>query len=211
MTGNRSYGDACAAARALDLVGERWALMIVRELLFGPKRFSDLQNGLPNASPTVLSQRLRGLEEGEVIQRRKLGPPARAWVYELTEWGRQLEPILVHLGQWGRRTPSPKAPATLGADALMLAVHSHLEPAELRKVKATILVHLGEDVFTIRVEDGAISIQRGEPAEWDAAVHTDLATFQELIITGRTPDELSGRLKLAGDRAVLQSLLSAHS
>ncbi|GAB3887032.1 hypothetical protein GCM10027612_25150 [Microbispora bryophytorum subsp. camponoti] len=105
MSTARTYGDPCATARALDLLGERWALMIVRDLLFGPKRYSDLQSGLPNASPTVLSQRLRDLEEGGVIRRRRLGPPARAWVYELTEWGHDLEPILVHLGRWGRQSP----------------------------------------------------------------------------------------------------------
>jgi DNA-binding HxlR family transcriptional regulator len=94
----RSYHDACATARALDVVGERWALLIVRELLFGPKRFGDLQSGLATVRPNVLSQRLRELEGSLVIRRRRLGRPASVWVYELTEWGRQLEGVLLMLG-----------------------------------------------------------------------------------------------------------------
>jgi len=209
MTRIRTYGDPCAAARALDLVGERWALMIVRELLFGPKRYSDLQNGLPNASPTVLSQRLRDLEEGEVIQRRKLGPPTRAWVYELTEWGHQLEPILVHLGRWGRRSASKQTTMTLGADSLMLALQSHLEPARLRGLDATFLVDLGEDLFTLRVTDGGLVVQRGEPARWDVAVRTDTATFKALVIGGHPTSEIGDRLETTGDRETLQRLLDA--
>jgi DNA-binding HxlR family transcriptional regulator len=209
MTTVRTYGDPCAAARALDLLGERWALMIVRELLFGPKRYSDLQNGLPNASPTVLSQRLRDLEEGEVIRRRKLGPPARAWVYELTEWGHQLEPILVHLGRWGRRSPAKQTTMTLGADSLMLALQSHLEPARLRGLDATLLIDLGEDLFTIRVADGELTIQRGEPVRWDVAVRTDTATFKALVIGGHPASELGDRLETTGDRKALQRLLDA--
>jgi DNA-binding HxlR family transcriptional regulator len=209
MTTVRTYGDPCAAARALDLIGERWALMIVRELLFGPKRYSDLQSGLPNASPTVLSQRLRDLEEGEVIQRRKLGPPTRAWVYELTEWGHQLEPILVHLGRWGRRSPVKQTAMNLGTDSLMLALRSHLEPARLRGLDATFLIDLGDDLFTLRVADGEVAIQRGEPARWDVAIRTDAATFKALVIGGRPAGEPGDRLETTGDRRALQRLLAA--
>jgi DNA-binding HxlR family transcriptional regulator len=218
MTTARTYGDPCAAARALDLIGERWALMIVRELLFGPKRYSDLQSGLPHASPTVLSQRLRDLEEGGVIQRRKAGPPTRAWVYELTEWGHQLEPVLVHLGRWGRHSPVQRtATATLGTDSLMLAVRSHLEPARLHGLDATFLVDLGEDLFTLRVADGELTVQRGEPARWDAAVRTDTATFKDLVIGGHAADEHPvgelgdrlDRLGATGDLQALRRLLDA--
>src|ERR687888_870608 len=96
----RSYGDGCGIAHALDLVGERWALLVVRELLLGPKRFTDLRAGLPNASPNVLSQRLRELEEATIGRRRRLPPPAGSQVYELTEWGRELEPLVISLGAW---------------------------------------------------------------------------------------------------------------
>jgi DNA-binding HxlR family transcriptional regulator len=209
MTTVRTYGDPCAAARALDLIGERWALVIVRELLFGPKRYSDLQSGLPNASPTVLSQRLRDLEEGEVIQRRKLGPPTRAWVYELTEWGHQLEPILVNLGRWGRRSPAKQTTMALGTDSLMLALQCHLQPARLHGLDVILLLDLGEDLFTVRAADGDLTIRRGEPPRWDVAVRTDTATFKALVIEGRPIDELDDQLETTGDHKALHQLLDA--
>jgi DNA-binding HxlR family transcriptional regulator len=209
MTTVRTYGDPCAAARALDLIGERWALMIVRELLFGPKRYSDLQSGLPNASPTVLSQRLRDLDENGVIRRRKLGAPTRAWVYELTEWGRELEPILVHLGRWGRHHPLKQATRNLGVDSLMLAVESHLEPALLRDLDAAFRVELGEDVFTLRVAGGGLTIQRGEPPRWNAAVRTDTTVFKALVIDKTPIGEFGDRLEISGDGDAFQGLLDA--
>src|SRR3954449_5630116 len=105
MTTMRTYGDGCAIAQALDLIGERWALLVVRELLLGPKRHTDLRSGLPNASPNVLSQRLAELEAAGIVKRRKLPPPAGARVYELTGWGRELEPVVTGLGHWAARAP----------------------------------------------------------------------------------------------------------
>ncbi|GGO05470.1 winged helix-turn-helix transcriptional regulator [Microbispora bryophytorum] len=209
MSTARTYGDPCATARALDLLGERWALMIVRDLLFGPKRYSDLQSGLPNASPTVLSQRLRDLEEGGVIRRRRLGPPARAWVYELTEWGHDLEPILVHLGRWGRHSPLKETTTPLGTDSLMLAVKSHLEPARLGDLDATFLVDVGGDVFTLRVSGGELAIRRGEPDRQDAALRTDPAVLKALVIDGTPLDQAGEPLEITGDRAAFQRLLDA--
>src|SRR6266498_1732289 len=100
MTTMRTYGDGCAIAQALDVVGERWALLVVRELLLGPKRYTDLRRGLPNASPNVLSQRLGELERAGVVRRHKLPPPAGSRVYELTDWGLELEQIVISLGRW---------------------------------------------------------------------------------------------------------------
>ncbi|MEU7916567.1 winged helix-turn-helix transcriptional regulator [Microbispora bryophytorum] len=209
MSTARTYGDPCATARALDLLGERWALMIVRDLLFGPKRYSDLQSGLPNASPTVLSQRLRDLEEGGVIRRRRLGPPARAWVYELTEWGHDLEPILVHLGRWGRHSPLKETTTPLGTDSLMLAVKSHLEPARLGDLDATFLVDVGGDVFTLRVSGGELAIRRGEPDRQDTTLRTDPAVFKALVIDGTPLGQAGEPLEITGDRAAFQRLLDA--
>src|SRR5215208_1584660 len=98
MATKRTYGDRCGVARALDVVGERWALLVVRDLLLGPKRFTDLRAGLPHVSPDVLSQRLRELEEAGIVRRAKLPPPTSARVYELTERGRGLQPIVIELG-----------------------------------------------------------------------------------------------------------------
>src|SRR3954447_14492547 len=105
----RTYGDPCGVARALDVVGERWALLVVRELLLGPKRFTDLHRGLGSVSQNVLTQRLQELEAVGIVRRRRLGPPAATQVYELTEEGAAIEPILVELGRWGRHRPLPEA------------------------------------------------------------------------------------------------------
>src|SRR5690349_5063195 len=147
----RTYGDACAAAHALDLVGERWALLVVRELLLGPKRFSDLRSGLPNAGPNRVSQRLRELEQYGIVRRRKLGPPTRSWVYELTDWGRQLQPVLVHLGRWGRHSPFRDLNADISVDALMLALHGDFAAQLSDGLSATYALVFGDDRLTVRV------------------------------------------------------------
>src|SRR6266540_2349588 len=103
---DRRYGQTCGIAHALDLVGERWALLVVRELLLGPKRFTDLREGLPGIGANVLASRLRELESAGVVQRRTLPAPAAATVYELTEYGRELEEPLLAFGRWGAKTLS---------------------------------------------------------------------------------------------------------
>src|ERR671916_3307645 len=110
----RTYGDLCGIARALDVVGERWAVLVVRELILGPKRFTDLRAGLPNVGPDVLAQRLRELEAAGVLRRRTLAPPAGSRVYEVTERGQELEPVLLGLGGWGSAAPVPPGDPPLG-------------------------------------------------------------------------------------------------
>src|ERR671923_1550635 len=122
MANRRKYGDRCGVARALDLIGERWALLVVRELLLGPKRFTDLREGLPHVSPDVLSQRLRELERDGIVARRTLAPPAGSKVYELTDRGRELEPVILALGRWGSSEPFPSADAKLGPDSVVIAL-----------------------------------------------------------------------------------------
>ena len=149
--GKRSYDDGCGAAHALDLVGERWALLIVRELLLGPKRFTDLRAGLPAISPNVLTQRLEELERAGILRRRKLLPPAGAWVYELTEWGLDLEPVIMALGRWGARSPYHPTEAPLSADALIISFRTMFDSRAAAGVDASIELRLGEDRFHARI------------------------------------------------------------
>src|SRR5215204_2592046 len=121
----RSYEDACGAAHALDLVGERWALLVMRELMLGPKRFSDLRADLPGISANVLTQRLEGLEASGVLVRRRLPPPASVQVYELTPWGYESEPIFQALGRWAARSPQHDPSLPLTAVSL---VPDHVRP-----------------------------------------------------------------------------------
>lgn len=179
MTASRRYDDPCGVARALDRVGERWALLVVRELLLGPKRFTDLKDGLPGASPNVLSQRLDELLEAGVVQQRQLDPPARTWVYELTPWGRELEPVLLALAQWGSRaTPVPRG--DLSPDALLLALRTTLDRARATTPIA-IDLWLDRDRYRVHIERGEIEVTRAPGTDADATIETDATTLRRLV------------------------------
>src|SRR5215204_3954481 len=162
MATMRTYCDGCAAAHALDLVGERWALLVVRELLLGPKRFTDLRAGLPNVSPNVLAQRLRELERAGVVWRRKLPPPAASRVYELTEWGLELEPVITQLGRWGARSPSRPRDAALGVDSLILSLRTMFDAGAAKGIEALYELRLGEEVFRAEIGEGRFEVVRGD-------------------------------------------------
>lgn len=192
----RRYGDPCGIARALDVVGERWALLIVRELLFGPKRFTDLRSGLAGASPNVVSQRLRELEGSGVVQRRKAGGA----LYELTDWGRELHPILLRLGRWGARSPA-RPTGVLSVDALMIALEATFVPDNAAALRASYELRLGEERFSVDIDRGTIAIERGSPRSADAVIETDPATLRALVFGDRkladAPVELRGDTRLA--------------
>ena len=154
MARTRTRLDGCGIAHASDLLGQRWALLVIRELLLGPKRFTDLRAGIPDISPNVLGQRLRELEESGILARRRLAPPAAAQVYELTEWGRQLEPAVLALGRWASASPSFPREAEMGPDSLVLALKSTFDPAKADGLEATYELRLGEVPFSIRIVDG---------------------------------------------------------
>src|SRR3982074_3520190 len=147
MANKRSYDDGCAGAHALDLIGERWALLIVRELLLGPKRFTDLRAGMPGASADILAQRLRELTESGVVRRKRLPPPAGSDVYELTEWGADLEPVVTLLGQWGSRSASLNPAADSSVDSLVLSLRALFNPQAAQGFSATIVLSLNDNRF----------------------------------------------------------------
>jgi DNA-binding HxlR family transcriptional regulator len=208
VTGLRSYGDPCGIARALDLVGERWALLLVRELLLGPKRFTDLRTGLPDASPNVLSQRLGELEEAGVVRRRKLDPPAGSWVYELTEWGSELRPVVIGLGRWGSRSPA-RPRGELSPDALMLALETTFVEGAAAGVRASLDVRLGVDRFRLRVSGKRLAIERGVSPAPDAVIETDGTTLRRVVFSDRTlaDAERSGDVRIEGDRRAAAKVL----
>jgi DNA-binding HxlR family transcriptional regulator len=195
MTGLRSYGDPCGIARALDVVGERWALLIVRELVFGPKRFTDLRAAL-GASPNVLTQRLGELEAAGVVQRRSAGGAP----YELSDWGRELHPILLQLGRWGARAQH-RPVAELGVDALLLALESTFLPHNAVDLSASYELRLGEERFTVDIAKESIAIRRGSPHKPGAIIETDPVTLRALVFGDRklagAPVELRGDVRLA--------------
>jgi DNA-binding HxlR family transcriptional regulator len=183
MTGLRSYGDPCGIARALDAVGERWGLLIVRELLLGPKRFTDLRAAL-GASPNVLSQRLAELEASGVVE--KLG--AASAPYDLSDWGRELRPILLELGRWGTRSAHHPS-GELSIDALLVALESTFDPGRAPELRAAYELKVGGERFSVVIENGRIVVSRGAPLRPDAAIVTDAATLRAVAF---------GKTKLAG-------------
>ena len=182
MAGKRTYGDPCGVARALDVIGERWALLIVRELLLGPKRFTDLRDGMPNLSPDVLSQRLRELEQAGVLRRDRLPPPIAAQVYELTDWGRELEPVVLGLGRWGSRAPFPPGDATLGVDSLVMALKTLYDPGRGDGLLGSSFeLRLGEQRFDARPRDGRLDVTRGAATDPVATIATDPGTLEHIL------------------------------
>jgi DNA-binding HxlR family transcriptional regulator len=207
LVGKRTYGDPCGIARALDAVGERWALLVVRELLLGPKRFTDLRTGLPNVGPDVLSQRLRELKDAGVVRRAKLPPPAASRVYELTERGRKLEPVVLALGRWGSQEPFPAEPGELGIDALMLALKTLFDPVRADPLmEMSFGLQLGEQRFEVRVTEEGLAVERG-PAQYAfASIATDAATLQQVLWHGRRVRDAP--LTIAGDRRAGEQFLT---
>jgi DNA-binding HxlR family transcriptional regulator len=198
----RTYGDLCGIARALDVVGERWALLVVRELILGPKRFTDLRAGLPHVGPDVLAQRLRELEAAGLLRRRTLAPPAGSRVYELTDRGRALEPVLIELGRWGTFAPVPAGDPRLGVDSTMIALRTLFDAGVAGDLAATYEVRLGDQVFRAEVKDGEFSLSRGEAPDAHATISSDPMTLAGVLWEGysRADAERAGDLAVEGDR-----------
>ncbi len=186
-------------ARALDLIGERWSLLVVRELLLGPKRFGDLARGLPSVSPNVLSQRLRRLEEVGVVRRCSTGPPAGIHAYELTGRGHELEPVLLALGRWGSAAPRSSG-SELSIDALVLALRTTFQPFRAAGLLVWFELRIDTDRFALMIADERLELSRGGLDEPDATLHVDVATLRELVWEGRTLEDAitTGRAGITG-------------
>src|SRR3954453_12989945 len=164
----RSYDDACGAAHALDLIGERWALLVMRELMLGPKRFGDLKRDLPGISANVLTQRLEGLEATGLVRRRRLPTPAPAQVYELTGWGYEAEPIIETLGRCATRSPAQDPGLPLSDTSLMLSFRTMQSCDRIGSFEVRIGFRIGEETFVATIEGGRVRAERGEAEGADA-------------------------------------------
>ena len=181
----RAYGQFCGLARALELVGERWALLIVRDLLVGPKRFTDLRRGLPRIPTNVLATRLKELEHAAVVRRRVLPRPAGSVVYELTEHGAELEPAVFALGRWGIQTLGEPGPGDLlTVDSLIIALRATFDPEQARGLRVSYELRMGEIVVHALVDDGTLEVGRGGLATADLGIET----------SGAMPRLLTGEL-----------------
>jgi DNA-binding HxlR family transcriptional regulator len=213
MAGGRSYGQACPVAHALDMIGERWALLIVRELRLGPRRFVDLQTSLPALAPSVLAQRLRDLERAGVLLRRTLPAPAASRVYELTEWGAELEPVFAALARWGVRSPVVSLTGELTDDTVMLGLRTFFDGGGQPPWTATYQVRLERDSYVLKVVQGRLAeLVRDQPrGPIDATIDTTRLTMQALLTHAESLDAIlaTGRLTITGDTDAARRLLTA--
>lgn len=211
MAGRRRYGQACPVAHALDMIGDRWALLVVRELRLGPRRYADLQAALPGLGPSVLAQRLRELEAVGVLRRRDLPSPAAVRVYELTEWGEGLEPVFEALAGWGIRSPVVPLRGDLSEDSVVLGLQTLFVPGDAWDARYEL--RLEREAYTVTVEGGAlVGLVRGpSDADVDATVRTDRFTLQSLLLGITSLDAAldGGAATVDGDPEAVRRLLAA--
>jgi len=202
----RRYGQFCGVTRALEIVGERWALLIIRDLLVSPKRFTDLRHGLPRIPTNILSTRLKELEEAGVVRRRVLPRPSGAVVYELTEYGEELDEIVMALGRWGaQRLGEPGPEDIVTEDSMIMAMRStfHPEAAVGRSVRYQL--SLGEVVVHVDIDNGNLRVGGGAAPDRDVVIESGPA-FKALLSGEVTPDEAlaDGSVKVTGDPGLLK-------
>ena len=210
----KRFDQYCPIAHALSQVGERWSLLVVRELLNGPKRYTDLAHGLPGIGTNILASRLRDLEEVGVIQKRKLPPPTPVTVYELTEYGKGLNEALYALARWGARTLGPPTEEDdLAPDWGVNALPALFNPATARGLTATYVLKVDDNEFTARIDDGALEATLGAADDADLVLETDMPTFYALATGGLEPREAleSGGARVRGDAEELNRFFRVFS
>lgn len=202
----RWYDDACGTALAMELVGERWSLLIVRELMFGPRRFGELKASLNGISANVLTQRLEGLEQTGILVRRKLPPPANVQVYELTAWGYESEKAIQELGRWAVRSPLHDPTLPLSAASLMMSARTMYEGG----MTATVGFRLGAETFVAGLTPTAITIRRDDARDADAIFEADQHAIAAVIYGGRplAEAEADGSIRITGDHRVAEDYVT---
>ena len=213
MATTRTYEDSCGVAHALELVGERWALLVVRELMLGAKRFGDIKDGLPGISANVLSHRLDELERAGLVTRRKLPKPAAVWVYDLTPWARDLEPIMQTLGRWAARDPQHRKDLHFGTTSLILSLRTNFDPSLADGVHHVIALRPNDESYVARVARKKLLIEGGEPAEADATIAGGSRAFASVTYGGRPLADAigTGDLVVTGDLASAESFLHLYT
>ena len=201
----RAYGQYCGLSRAVEVVAERWALLIIRDLLVGPRRFTDLNRGLPRIPTNILAARLKELEDAGVVRRRIVPRPAGSIVYELTEYGSELKDVVLALGRWGARTlGNPRPGEIITVDSMIMALRTTFQPEAARGVRAAYELRLGEIVIHARVDDGTVAVGAGELPGADLIIEAGLALREVLAGEISPTDALeNGSIRVQGDPALL--------
>ncbi|QGP78967.1 winged helix-turn-helix transcriptional regulator [Sphingobium sp. CAP-1] len=200
MSQKRAYQDGCAVAHALDIVGDRWAMPIMRELMLGPKRFTDLRAGLPGISANVLTQRLEELEASSILIRRRLPPPAASQIYALTDWGRESEIVFQVLGRWACRSPTMQPGKPMSPVSVVLSMRTMIDRSRIGDLNAVIGFRFGEEAFRATLKDGNFLIDRSEAADADATFIGDQNALVAVLYGGARYADMADALRIEGDR-----------
>ena len=200
----RRYDDACGTAHALELIGDRWTLLVLRELMLGGRRFSDLRGDLPGISANVLTQRLTELEARGLVVRKRLPPPASVQVYEATTWGLEAEPIVQSLGRWAARSPGHDATLPLSGVSLMLSFGTMFDPDKVKKFDGRIGFRLGPDSYLARIRKGRFKVARGEAGAGDV-LFTASPTAIAAVVYGGAPID---SVRIEGNRALAEKFVT---
>lgn len=202
----QTYGQYCGLARALEVVGEPWALLIIRDLIVAPKGFAELRQGLPGINTSVLSARLEELERAGVIRRQMPAPVAEPVVFELTEYGSELEDIAVRLSRWGAKTlGSPRRDETVTPNSMIMALRTMFRPETARGVRMSYQLNLGDIILNARVNDGTLEVGQGPVADADLVMEAGPA-LKALMAGEMSPREAleSDGVRLTGDPRLLE-------
>lgn len=204
----RRYDDACAATHGMDIIGERWALPIMRELMLGPRRFGELRKSLPAISANVLTQRLGDLEAAGIVRRTRLPPPASVQVYGLTEWGQQAGPVFQALGRWAARSPLHDPTKPFSPVSLMLSLRTMIDVREAGDLVARLGFRYGGETFHWTIDHGAVTLGRGLPPDPHIVFGGETGGVAALIYAGVPLDalEADGLITIEGDRALAARL-----
>lgn len=213
MATSRTYEDSCGVAHGLDLVGERWALLVVRELMLGAKRFGDLKADLPGISANVLTHRLVELERAGLLTRRKLPKPAAVWVYELTDWARDLEQVMQLLGRWAARDPNHRKDLHFGVTSLILSLRTNFDPALADGANLTVDLRVNDESYIARVARRRLTITPGEALDPDATITGEPRMFATVVYGAGSLAEATatGDLRISGDQAAAEQFLALYT
>jgi DNA-binding HxlR family transcriptional regulator len=200
----KRYDDACGLAHAMELLGERWAMLVLRELAYGPRRFSELKADLPGISANVLTQRLGELEDRGLIRRVKLPPPASVQVYEATGWGLEATPVIASLGKWAARSPRHDPTLPMSHVSVMMSLQTLLSPERARGMKARVGFRMGHVGYVAVLGDGRLEIERGETKHCDV-IFSGAPTDIVAVIHGGAPFDL---IAVDGDLALAKRFVT---
>ena len=202
----RWYDDACGTALALEFVGERWSLLVMRELVYGPRRFGEIRANLPGISANVLTQRREGLEAAGIVVRRKLPSPANVQVYDLTDWGREAAPLMRDLGRWAARSPRHDPMLFMSPASMMMSFDALMDRSRAREVRLRVACRFPDDAFVVTVDRSTLTVRRGEAVDVDAIFEGDTMALR-VTVYGKAPFGSAGGARVTGDLGAAQAFV----